>query len=271
MQLTSAEAAAFVAVGGAAVLLALLERRYPYNAGQPFFRTGFVTDFVWYNAVQSCVLGLFIGRLIRAVDGATGVSRLGLLSNWPVPLALAFFLVTHDLYIYLFHRRQHYSPFLWRFHEAHHSVPQVDWLSGVRSHPVEILVNQTIEFAPIVLLAAAPDVALWKGAMSAIWGMFIHSNLDVRLGRLQRLVNGPEMHRWHHALDAESHWRNFATKLALWDWLFRTAFLPDPDVRKATRYGLSDPDFPEGGPVDGWARQVVWAFRPGPPRAAGAA
>jgi hypothetical protein len=38
----------------------------------------------------------------------------------------------------------------------------VDWLSGARSHALEILINQTIEFAPIVLLGAAPEVALIK-------------------------------------------------------------------------------------------------------------
>jgi sterol desaturase/sphingolipid hydroxylase (fatty acid hydroxylase superfamily) len=154
--------------------------------------------------------------------------------------------VTHDLYIYLFHRWQHRSPFLWRFHEAHHSNPDVDWLSGARSHALEILVNQTIEFAPIVLLGAAPEVAVWKGSISAIWGMFIHSNLDVRLGILQRVINGPEMHRWHHSRDRDAWGKNFATKLAIWDWLAGTAFLPDPRVRKAGRYGLDDRSYPAG-------------------------
>jgi sterol desaturase/sphingolipid hydroxylase (fatty acid hydroxylase superfamily) len=197
--------------------------------------------------------------LILALDAHTAHVRL--VAGWPLLAQLAFFLVTHDLYIYLFHRLQHRLPLLWRLHEAHHSVPQVDWLSGARSHALEILINQTIEFAPIVLLGAAPAVAVLKGAVSAIWGMFIHSNLDVRLGKLQWIVNGPEMHRWHHATDASARDKNFSTKLAVWDWLFGTAYLPDPRAHKAADYGLEYTRYPEDFPL-GYFVQQAYAFRP---------
>ncbi len=259
---TRTETASFLVIAAATLSLVLLERVRPYNRGQRIFRTGFWTDFVWYNFVQSWALGLVIGRIIGVLDARTSLSRLHLVSAWPIPVQLLFFLVTHDLYIYLFHRWQHASPLLWRIHEAHHSVPEVDWLSGVRSHPLEILINQTVEFAPIVLLGAAPQVPVIKGAISAIWGMYIHSNLDVRTGPLQLVLNGPEMHRWHHASSEEARGKNFATKLAIWDWLFGTAFFPDPAARKASGYGLGRPGFPEGGLMDGYIRQVAWAFRP---------
>ena len=82
--------------------------------------------------------------------------------------------------------------------------------------------------------------------ISAVWGMFIHSNIDVRLGKLQYFINGPEMHRWHHSDDGGKEYQNnFGTKFAFWDWIFGTAFLPDPNVRKPKKYGLSDtPDYP---------------------------
>lgn len=259
MQLTAVETGCFAAVAGASAAFVALERLRPYNAGQRVFRPGFFTDFVFYNAVQTAVLGFVIGRIVAALDAASGASRLHLVAGWPLGLQVAFFVVTHDLYIYGMHRLQHRVPFLWRFHEAHHSVPQVDWLSGVRSHPVEILVNQTVEFLPIVLLGAAPAVAPLKGAISAIWGMYIHSNLDVRTGALQKIVNGPEMHRWHHATAPEAQGRNFATKLAVWDWIFGTAYLPP---EKAAAYGLVERGFP-----DGYVAQVVRAFRRRPAEA----
>ena len=50
-------------------------------------------------------------------------------------------------------------------------------------------------------------------------GMFIRSNIDVRLGKLQYIINGPEMHRWHHSDDeGREYQNNYATKLAFWDW-----------------------------------------------------
>lgn len=60
----------------------------------------------------------------------------------------------------------------------------------------------------------------------AAWGLWIHSNVDVRTGRLRWILNGPEAHRWHHATDPDARDRNFGTKLAFWDRLFGTAFLP---------------------------------------------
>ncbi|HTE45391.1 MAG TPA: sterol desaturase family protein, partial [Gemmatimonadaceae bacterium] len=165
-----------------AVAFAWLESRFPYNPGHGLLRDGFWNDLVLYCFVQSYVLGVIIARLVAWLDTTTGFSRLHVVSGWSVPAQLAFFIVTHDLYIYLFHRWQHRSPVLWRLHEAHHSARVVDWLSGVRSHSLEILINQTVEFAPLVLLGASPTVIVLKGAVSAIWGIFIHSNIDARLG-----------------------------------------------------------------------------------------
>ena len=157
-----------VIIAGGALLIAALERIRPFDAGQPLFREGFWTDLVFYTFVQSYALALVIGALIGWLDARTGLSSRGLVSGWPVGAQVAFFVVSHDLYIYWFHRWQHASPWLWRLHEAHHSNRQVDWLAGARSHALEILINQTVEFAPMVLLGAAPQVPLIKGAISAV-------------------------------------------------------------------------------------------------------
>jgi sterol desaturase/sphingolipid hydroxylase (fatty acid hydroxylase superfamily) len=239
-----------------ALLLVVLERRFPYRPGQPILRQGFWTDLILYGLVQSYLLGLVIKRIIEALDGATGLSGRHLVSSWPVPAQLLFFFVTHDLYIYGFHRLQHRWPLLWRVHEAHHRPREVDWLSGTRSHALEILINQTVEFAPLILLGAAPDVALMKATLDAVWGMYIHSNIDVRSGRLQWIINGPEMHRWHHAVDVIDV--NFATKLAVWDWLLGTAHLP---AHKPTGYGLVGGQ--QKGPI-GYFRELLAVFRRAP-------
>src|SRR5262249_40663840 len=101
-----------------------------------------------------------------------------------------------------------------------------------------------------------------KGAVSAIWGMFIHANIDVRLGRLQYVINGPEMHRWHHADVAEAYDKNFSTKLAIWDWMFGTAHFPDR-ATLAGPYGLADREYPEAFP-SGYFVHHAYAFMPRP-------
>lgn len=242
----------------AAVLYVLLERLFPYHKGQKVFREGFLNDFFWYTIFQSYVLGLIIFNFLNTIYANTQLNELRLFQNIPLWSQLLFFVISHDFYIYWFHRWQHKNKFLWRLHEAHHTTKDVDWLSGSRSHSLEILINQTIEFAPIILLGAAPEVAIYKGMISAIWGMFIHSNINVRLGWLQYFINGPEMHRWHHSDEnGKEYENNYSTKLAIWDWLFKTSFFPNPDKRKPAKYGLSDtPEFPQN-----YFKQNIFAFR----------
>jgi sterol desaturase/sphingolipid hydroxylase (fatty acid hydroxylase superfamily) len=243
-----------VIIGVSAWVFIGLEHLFPYTPGQKLFRNGWFTDFFWYTLVQSYVLGLGINFFIKWVDETTGASRLGVVTGWPLWLQIGFFLITHDFYIYWFHRAQHRFPILWRLHEAHHSVKDVDWLAGSRSHFLEITINQTIEFMPIVLLGAPPEMALIKGTIDAVWGMYIHSNINVRTGWLQKIINGPEMHRWHHSKEYIGYGFNYGTKFAFWDWIFGTAHLPK---EKPPGYGLSEP-FP-----DGYFQQTAYAFRRG--------
>jgi len=214
-----------------------LERKYPYTRGIPIFRDGFWVDLIWYTFIQSYFLKIFIfDYIIQPLDANWHLPSRYLVGSWPVAVQVLFFLVVHDFYIYWFHRAQHHSKLLWRTHEAHHSNKEVDWLAGTRSHVLEIIINQTVEFAPIVLLGANPIVVPIKALIDAVWGMYIHSNIDVRSGKLQYFINGPEMHQWHHSNDRAVFYANYSTKFAIWDWLFGTAYLPGH--RKPDEFGL---------------------------------
>lgn len=230
------ETITFLILISSAAILIWLERKYPYRKGLPFFREGFWVDLVWYTLIQSFLLKILIfDFIIQPIDHRFELSSLQLVSHWPIWVQVLFFLITHDLYIYWFHRWQHNSKILWRTHEAHHSVREVDWIAGSRSHAVEIIINQTIEFAPILLLGANPMVVPIKACIDAVWGMYIHSNIDVRSGKWQYFINGPEMHQWHHAETKETYFANYATKFAFWDWMFGTAYLPN---NKPIEFGL---------------------------------
>lgn len=240
-----------------AVVLVALERKYPYMEGYRVFREEFWIDFFHYTFLQSYVLGLVIAGIIRGLDAATGLSRFALVRGWPLWAQLALFLVTHDLWQYWFHRAQHRNRFLWRIHEAAHAPLHVDWLAGSRSHALEILIAQTAEFAPIFLLGASPEVPLIKGMIDAVWGMFNHSNIRVRMGALLYVLNGPELHRFHHDLDTPRGGVNLSTKFALWDRIWGTAFYPED--RRPNRYGLErSKEFPHGS----YLGQLLYAFRP---------
>jgi sterol desaturase/sphingolipid hydroxylase (fatty acid hydroxylase superfamily) len=233
----------------------LLERYFPYQKGLSIFRKGFWIDFLWYTLIQSFFLKILIfDYIIAPSEVALGIDKTGYISHWPLWAIVLFFVITHDFYIYWFHRFQHSNPWFWRTHEAHHSVENVDWLAGSRSHVVEIIINQTIEFLPIFFLLDVQTAAIVvpiKALIDALWGQFIHANIDVKLGRLGYLINGPELHQWHHADHAEVYHANFSTKLALWDWMFGTIYKPG---FKPRRFGVWY-RFPRG-----WAEQHVFSI-----------
>src|SRR5476651_2669764 len=167
------------------------ERISPYRKGLPFFRDGFWVDLVWYTLIQSYFLKILIfDYIITPIQhNIPWQSSIQFVKPWPVFWQVMFFLVTHDLYIYLFHRFQHYSKFFWRTHEAHHSGKHVDFMAGSRSHAMEIIINQTIEFLPIIVLLGPNSVVVpIKAMLDAVQGMFIHANINVKLGKLKYII-----------------------------------------------------------------------------------
>jgi sterol desaturase/sphingolipid hydroxylase (fatty acid hydroxylase superfamily) len=203
------------------------ERLSPYRKGLPFFREGFWVDLVWYTLIQSYFLKILIfNYIIPAIQNSISWHGFAFFRSWTIAEQVLFFLVTHDLYIYLFHRLQHANKILWRTHEAHHSGKEVDFLAGSRSHVVEIIINQTIEFAPIIIMGAHPEVIPIKALLDAMFGMFIHANVNVKMGKLKYLLNSPELHLWHHANYQEVFHANFSTKFAVWDYLCSTVYDP---------------------------------------------
>lgn len=210
------------------ILMIVWERVRPFRKGLPLFREGIWVDIIWYTLIQSYFLKIIIfDYLILPAQHAFDWSDYQFVRDLPIALQVLFFVVTHDLYIYLFHRFQHSNTYFWRTHEAHHSVKEVDFIAGSRSNALEIIINQTIEFLPIFVLGADPAVLPIKALLDAMFGMFIHANIDVKLGKWKYVFNSPELHLWHHANYQEVFHANFSTKFAIWDYLFGTIYEPN--------------------------------------------
>lgn len=207
------------------IIIIYLERKFPFKAGIPFLRKGLFTDLIWYTLIQSFFLKIVIfDYIIIPIKTHYWNPSFISIGHWPIILQLLFFLITHDLYIYWFHRWQHANKILWRTHEAHHSNEDVDWIAGARSHVLEIIINQSIEFLPIFLLNASPEIVPIKACIDGVWGMFIHANLKFSFGKLKYIFNGPEFHLWHHANHEEVFHANFGTKFSFWDKIFGTLY-----------------------------------------------
>jgi sterol desaturase/sphingolipid hydroxylase (fatty acid hydroxylase superfamily) len=222
------------------IIIIIFERLRPYRKGLPFFRDGFWVDLVWYTLIQSYFLKIIIfDYIIQPINHSINWSDYQFVKHWSVASQVIFFTITHDFYIYWFHRLQHANKFLWRTHEAHHSGKEVDFLQGSRSHIIEIIINQTIEFLPIIVLGAAPEVLPIKLLIDGMFGMFIHANIDVKLGKWKYIFNSPELHLWHHSNYQEVFHANFSTKFSVWDYIFGTVYFPNQKPgNNAENWGL---------------------------------
>ena len=147
----------------------------------------------------------------------------GLLARveWSPWLELGLALVALDLAIYAQHRALHAVPALWRLHRVHHSDIEFDTSTGLRFHPLEILLSLLWKAVVVLSLGITPlavlafEVALNAGAL------FSHANLRLRGdAALRWLLVTPDMHRVHHSPELDESNRNFGTLLAIWDRAF---------------------------------------------------
>jgi len=151
----------------------------------------------------------------------------GLLNLVAVPLWLAIpaAIILLDLVIYAQHVLFHAVPVLWRVHRMHHADLDIDVTTGIRFHPVEILLSMVIKLGAVVVLGApALAVMIFEIVLNAT-AMFNHSNIrlpKVVDKRLRRIVVTPDMHRVHHSIEARETGSNFGFNLPWWDRLFGT-------------------------------------------------
>ena len=143
----------------------------------------------------------------------------------PFGLAAAISVILLDFAIYLQHVLFHAVPALWRLHRMHHADLDFDVTTGVRFHPMEILLSLLIKFGVIALFgASALSVLIFEVLLSAT-SIFNHSNaaMPAAVDRIVRLlVVTPDMHRVHHSiLRAETN-SNFGFNFPWWDRLFGT-------------------------------------------------
>ncbi|HEX9810369.1 MAG TPA: sterol desaturase family protein [Alphaproteobacteria bacterium] len=163
-------------------------------------------------------------------------------------LALAASVIALDLVIYGQHVAFHYVAVLWRLHRMHHTDLDIDLTTGVRFHPVEILLSILLKFAAVLALGApAAAVVLYEVLLNGA-SVFNHGNvrLPLRLDRVLRaVVVTPDMHRVHHSVIRRETDSNFGNFLSVWDRLFGTYRAQPERGHDAMTIGL--PEFRDPG------------------------
>ena len=162
----------------------------------------------------------------------------------PVVVQSILMLLLADLARYWLHRAFHRFGLMWRYHAVHHSPHRLYWLNVARFHPFEKAVQFSFDALPFVLVGVSSEVLAAYFVFYAVNGFFQHSNCAVRLGFLNYVISGPELHRWHHSEFPEESNTNFGNNLIVWDWIFGTRFLPVE--RQVGNLGLINREYPSG-------------------------
>ncbi len=235
-----------------------LEMILPWRKNQSIIRKGFWQDafYMFFNYF------LFSLLIFAALSSTTEKLFLSLMTTIGLPKApvfiffnelpiwgqfVAFFLI-YDFIQWLIHNLLHRLPFLWRFHRLHHSVTEMGFAAHLRYHFMENILYRLglYIFLSYLFQFSLPNV-FWLYAATTLIGHLNHANISVDYGWLKYILNNPKMHIWHHAKDLpDSHPKgmNFGLTLSIWDYLFKTAYLPFEG--RDIRLGFEDIDqFPE--------------------------
>jgi sterol desaturase/sphingolipid hydroxylase (fatty acid hydroxylase superfamily) len=189
----------------------------------------------WFGNLSIPIGNAVLLRLVFTAIGLSAVgfaalvqaNQIGLLHlvNMPQALGVVLGFLVLDAAIYGQHLVLHKIPLLWRLHRMHHADTDIDVTTGLRFHPLEILVSMAFKFAVIALLGIGPLTVLVFEIVLNATSMFNHANMSLppALDRLLRLVVvTPDMHRVHHSVHTAEYNHNFGFNLPWWDRLFGT-------------------------------------------------
>ena len=186
----------------------------------------------WYSNLRLVFIDTLTLRLLLPIQ-AVGLALFiqnrgwGLLNNVSLPYWLLLFIgvLGLDFVIYLQHAIFHFIPLFWRLHRVHHTDLDFDVTTGIRFHPIEIVLSMGIKMIAVVVLGPAPIAVIIFEIVLNATSMFNHGNvrLPSSIDRVLRFfVVTPEMHRVHHSVQIKEFNSNFGFNLPWWDRLLGT-------------------------------------------------
>lgn len=169
-----------------------------------------------------------------------------------VAYTIALFLA-RDLIFFITHLALHKIPFLWRFHQVHHSATALNPMTQYRIHPVELLINNTGNILVVALVTGFFDF-LYGGKLTflTVVGVNVFNFIFLALGAnlrhshvrfsypswLEKWLISPAQHQIHHSSHPDHFDKNLGSALAIWDrWM--NSLLLSKSVQKIT-FGLGN-------------------------------
>jgi len=214
----------------------LLEILFPWRKNQSIFRKDFFQDALYMVlnfyvfAFFTQLLFIFTWESIQFMGWEASSFALLDLSSLSIPVKLLIFFLLSDFVQWFTHYILHHVPLFWEFHKVHHSTKEMGFAAHLRFHWMERVMYQPFKTMVILLLTGLElEQAFLVHYFTIAVGHFNHANLGWDYGILKYVLNNPKMHIWHHAKELPKehpYGMNFAITLSLWDYMFKTNYIP---------------------------------------------
>ncbi|MES2983958.1 MAG: sterol desaturase family protein [Pseudomonadota bacterium] len=230
----------------AAIMITIAEILLPYRHAWRPTRHDVIHDSVFLLLVQVALPNAL--TLLAAIGLQQWVGHSGsALDGWwpqhyPVWIQMLLMMFAADFLRYWLHRAFHTHHRLWAVHAVHHSVQKLYWLNVGRFHPLDKGLQFLADVLPFIFLGVPAEVLTLYFVIYSVKGFFQHSNVDVRLGWLNYIISGPELHRWHHSRIIRESNSNYGNNVSVWDWLFGTFYYPK--LQEVSELGLFNRQYP---------------------------
>ncbi|MFT6747865.1 MAG: sterol desaturase/sphingolipid hydroxylase (fatty acid hydroxylase superfamily) [Glaciecola sp.] len=215
----------------------VLEIKFPWRKSQKLLRKDFWLDafymifnfFIFYLLGYAALsdIGVHLFNDSLSYFGFKNIVALKLYES-PKWLQYLVMFVVADFIHWNIHRLLHKVPFLWNFHKVHHSVQEMGFAAHFRFHWFESIFYKSIQYIPLAMIGFGLQDFFLMHIVTISLGHLNHSNLNLSYGPLKYILNNPKMHIWHHAknLPDGSSGVNFGISLSVWDYLFKTNYVP---------------------------------------------
>lgn len=228
-------------------LIYFAEKCLPFRKDWIGFDSEFKLDGAYYLFVHTLfgnfIIWLTTDFFTRHIHSLKGDMKPELwLSKYSELSRMIIIILLSDFGRYWLHRFMHTIPLLWRVHAVHHSPVKLYWWNTGRFHPVDKLLVLSFESLLFIFLGVTPMTIALYYVFYSVNGFLQHSNIDIRLGLFNRIISGPEQHRFHHSYIPSEANNNYGNKVSVFDQLFGTYYMPDRVGPK--KYGLKNPNYP---------------------------
>ena len=218
--------AAWGATTGIFVLSYLaLETLFPYQERWKMTWASFWSDFKYLvvngASIGAVNAGLAYLSISLSADASSSVSE------FPILIQVVMMLVIFEALHYSVHRSMHegrsrLNKWLWTVHAPHHLPDRLYVIMHVVGHPInQILLQSLVIVLPIWLIGYDQHAVAGFIMINSMHGLISHFNVDVRMGWMNYIFVGTELHRYHHSSDLRDA-KNFGATLSIFDQICGT-------------------------------------------------